>query len=41
MVWLQNTVHSFNTKIDSPSEKNETQKFLWWFAIALSLKVWK
>jgi len=34
---------NFKTKIDSPpSVNNETpQKFLWWFAIILSLKVWK
>ena len=40
-MWLQNTV-ILNIKIDSPpSENNETpHKFLWWFAIALSLKEW-
>jgi len=34
---------NFNTKIGSPpSENNETpQKFLWWFAVILSLKIWK
>ena len=40
MAWLQNT--NFNVKIDSSSANNKTpQKFLWWFAMVLSLKLWK
>ena len=42
MAQLQNTVILI-LKVDSPPSANNgtPQKFLWWFAIVLSIKVWK